>query len=234
MVVYPGNTQGRHPNERGPRGVYVVDVDEQGAASSAFVAVDTVRWEYLNIQIDGMHDDSALFSGLEDRVGELLTQSDGRHVVYRIRLQGRGAMHESLSRMGTIDELVTQLNATWASRDPFAFCGGVVDATRSEIDRAALLDGEGFIGDFLALTDEVARDEGLVADLRQELALLYKDERARRYLEVSLSREDDVPALVAVAEDVALGLLVDDDVPALVAVAEDVALGLLVDDDIGE
>ncbi len=212
MVVYPGNTQGRHPNERGPRGVYVVDVDEQGAASSAFVAVDTVRWEYLNIQIDGMHDDSALFSGLEDRVGELLTQSDGRHVVYRIRLQGRGAMHESLSRMGTIDELVTQLNATWASRDPFAFCGGVVDATRSEIDRAALLDGEGFIGDFLALTDEVARDEGLVADLRQELALLYKDERARRYLEVSLSREDDVPALVAVAEDVALGLLVDDEI----------------------
>jgi hypothetical protein len=132
-------------------------------------------------------------------------------VVYRIRLQGRGAMHGSLSRPGTIDELVTQLNATWARRDPFAFCGGVVDATRSEIDREVLRDGKDFIGDFLALTDEVVRDEGLVADLRQELAPLYENARARRYLEGSVPREDDVPALVAEAEDVALGLLVDDE-----------------------
>ena len=74
MVVYPGNTQGRHPNERGPRGVYVVDVDEQGAASPAFVAVDTVRWEQLDVQIDGLHDDSALFSGLEDAFARLGVQ----------------------------------------------------------------------------------------------------------------------------------------------------------------
>ena len=67
-----------------------------------------------------------------------------------------------------------------------------------------------FVQDVAGVLDEVARDEGLVADLRQELALLYENKRARRYLEVSLSREDDVPALVAVAEDVVLGLLVDE------------------------
>jgi exonuclease SbcD len=212
MVVYPGNTQGRHPNERGPRGVYVVDVDEQAVVSAAFVAVDTVRWEQVDVLIDGLHDDSALFSSLEDRVGDLLTQADGRHVVYRVCLRGRGVLHESLSRTSTIDELVTQLNATWASRDPFAFCGGVVAATRSEIDRETLRDGKDFIGEFLALTDEVVRDEDLVAHLRQELAPLYENARARRYLEGSFARQDDVRDLVTSAEDIALGLIVADEI----------------------
>ena len=83
--------------------------------------------------------------------------------------------------------------------------------TKSELDRDALLDGKDFIGDFLALTASATRDEHLVADLRQELAPLYDNARARRYLGESLPREDDVRELLAVAEDVALGLLVDDE-----------------------
>ena len=212
MVVYPGNTQGRHPNERGPRGVFVVDVDDHGTISPEFVAVDTVRWEQLDIPIEGIEDESALFNCLEALVDGLLNQASGRHVVYRVHLVGRGVVHEWLSRSGTVDDLVNQLNDTWASRHPFAFCGGITDTTRSELDREALFARRDFIGDFLALTDEASRDESLVADLRHELALLYDNPRARRYFDGSLPREDDVRDLVAAAEDVALGLIVDDEV----------------------
>ena len=212
LVVYPGNTQGRNPTERGPRGVYVVDVGDHGAVSPEFVAVDAVRWEQLDIQIDGIEDDSALFSRLESLVEDLLDQADGRHVVYRVHLVGRGAVHESLSRSGSVKELVSQLNNTWARRSSFAFCGGITDKTRSELDREALVNGKDFIADFLALTDEAARDESFAANLRQELAPLYDNTRARRYLCESLPWEDDVRDLVAAAEDVALGLIVNDEV----------------------
>ena len=212
MVVYPGNTQGRHPNEGGPRGVFVVEVDDHGRISPEFVAIDTVRWEQLNVPIEGIEDESALFNRLEALVDGLLDQADERHVVYRIDLVGRGVVHESLSRSGNVDGLVSQLNDTWASRRPFAFCGGITDTTRSELDREALLAGKDFIGDFLALADKASRDERLVADLRHELARLYDNPRASRYLDASLPREDDVRDLVAAAEEVALGLIVDDEV----------------------
>jgi len=44
-VVFPGNIQGRSVRECGPRGCYLVDVDDRGGASLAFEPLDTVRWE---------------------------------------------------------------------------------------------------------------------------------------------------------------------------------------------
>jgi exonuclease SbcD len=211
LVVYPGNTQGRHPNEPGPRGVYVVDVDDHGVTSPEFVAVDVVRWEQLDVQIDGLDDDGALFRRLEADVEHLLSQADERHLVYRIHLWGRGTVHESLARIGNIEGLVGQLNELWLHRRPFAFCGDVLDETRSALDRELLRQGKDFIGDFLALTDEVSRDEHLADALRPQLAPLYDNTRARSYLDTSLPETDDIRALVAAAEDLVLELLVDDD-----------------------
>jgi hypothetical protein len=94
---------------------------------------------------------------------------------------------------------------------PFAFCGGILDETRSELDRAALREGKDFIGDFLALADQVSLDEKLDADLHQSLAPLYDNTRARKYLDGNRPSTDDVRALVAAAEDIALELLVDDE-----------------------
>ena len=211
LVVYPGNTQGRHPNERGPRGVYVVEVDEDRVMSPEFVAVDAVRWERLDVQIDGLADDSALFNRLEADVQQLLNRADERPLVYRMYLRGRGPVHDSIARPGNIDGLVGQLNEAWLNRRPFAFCGGIVDQTRSALDRVLLRQGTDFIGDFLTLTDEVSRDESLVADLQQELTPLYNSTRARNYFDNGLPATDDVRALVAAAEDIALELLIDDD-----------------------
>ena len=215
LVVYPGNTQGRHPNERGARGVYVVEVedDDHGGGvtmSPEFVAVDRVRWEQVALPIDGIEDDAALFGRLEALVDDLVTRSDDWHVVYRVRLEGRGSVHESLARAGSVDDLIGQLNQTWASRQPFAFCGGIVDNTKSRLDRAALAESKDFIGDFLALTEMASRYDSLVAELQQALVPLYDNTRARQYLGDGVPDTAEVRELVTGAEDVALGLLVDE------------------------
>ena len=213
MVVYSGNTQGRHPNERGPRGVYLVEVDDQGAQatmSPEFVATDSVRWEQVDLQIDGIEDGGALFGRLEELVDDLVIQADGRHLVYRVRLDGRGPVHESLARSGSIEDLISQLNQVWGNRERFAFCGGILNETRFQIDRVALAESKDFVGEFLALSDAVSVDGALVAELQQELAPFYNNTRVRRVLDNSLPAIDDMRKLVAVAEDVALGLLIDD------------------------
>ena len=213
LVAYPGNTQGRHPNERGPRGVYLVEVDDQGAQvtmSPEFVATDSVRWEQVDLQIDDIEDDGALFGRLEALVDDLVTQADDRHLIYRVRLEGRGPVHESLARSGSIEDLISQLNGVCGSREPFAFCGGILNETRSRLDRAALAESKDFIGDFLALSNSASADGALVAELEEELAPLYDNAQARKFLGNSLPATDDMRDLVAAAEEVALGLLIDD------------------------
>jgi hypothetical protein len=56
----------------------------------------------------------------------------------------------------------------------------------------------------------VSTDGALVAELHQELAPLYDNARARRFLGNSLPATDDMRDIIAAAEDVALGLLIDD------------------------
>ncbi len=51
MVVYPGNTQGRHPRESGPRGCYQVDVDTYGRAHLEFVDTSVARWAQIELSV---------------------------------------------------------------------------------------------------------------------------------------------------------------------------------------
>lgn len=211
MVVYPGNTQGRSPNETGPRGVYVVDVDENRIVSQEFVPVDTVRWEQLNVPISGIEEVHALFVRLEERIEERLHEIDGRHLVYRIYLEGRGPIHHSLVRSGAIGDLEMQLNTELLAHHPFAFCTKIVDQTKSELDRDVLRQGKDFTGDFLALADQVSSDETLIAALKSELSPLYNNKRARKYFDNDTPSTDVVRGLLSTAENIALDLLVDDE-----------------------
>ena len=207
-VVYPGNTQGRHPNERGARGIYLVEVSDGRSISLEFVPVDTVRWERIELSIEDIEDDGGLLNSLEQAVEDALEAEDGRNLVYRLQLTGRGPLHDSLTRAGYIDDLRERLNAPWVSRQPFAFCGQIDDVTRSPVDREELLRGQDFIGDFLRLVDEARGDESVLTELQQELTELYEHTRARRYLRDELPSLDDLRDLLADAEDLALsGLL---------------------------
>ena len=207
-VVYPGNTQGRHPNERGARGVYVVEVDERGDMSSEFVAVDAVRWDRLDVPIDGIEDANALFSHVDKEVERLLNEAAGCHLVYRVQLIGRGPMHQEMAQPGAIRELEEQLNSVGLDHRPFTLCGEVLDHTSSSLNRDALSRGQDFVGEFLALTKKVSGHESLFAKLRQELSPLYENPRFRRYSDDCrpLTKED-LPDV----EDLALDLLVNDD-----------------------
>jgi len=207
-VVYPGNTQGRHPNERGARGVYIVELSGSGTTALEFVAVDTVRWERIEVAIDEIDDDGVLAATLEQHVADAVRAAGGRHLVSRLRLTGRGPLHESLARADYIEDLREQLNELWVARQPFAFCGQIENATALPINREELSRGQDFVGDFLRLVDETRDDEDMVGELQRELAALYEHNRARRYLRDELPSLDEIRALIAGAENLALsGLL---------------------------
>ena len=54
-VVFPGNLQGRHIRETGPRGAVIVTADEQGIQDITRLFVDVLRWVSLEVDVTECH-----------------------------------------------------------------------------------------------------------------------------------------------------------------------------------
>ncbi len=210
-IVYPGNPQGLHPNETGARGVYLVEVSDSGQVALDFRAVDSVRWERLEMSIDGLETEQALLDLAELRAGQLIDAADGRHVLYRVEIAGRSALHHSLRRPGFADDLQALINESWSRQQPFAWCERVRVATRPEFDREQRLQAGDFVGDLLRLIDEAQGDSQMMAQMAADLQPLYNHSRAKRYLQDLLPAENELLDLLTDAEARCIERLVDEE-----------------------
>ena len=210
-IVYPGNPQGRHPRETGARGVYLVDVDDYGSARLDFRPVDVVRWETLSLDIAGLEKEQALIDAVNNLVESALEAAEGRSVVTRLSITGRGALHSWLRRPETEDDLREQLNDLHANANPWLWCERIQMETASAVDREQMALREDFAGDLARLAGGMQEDPDALAELRESLRELYVNSNARHYLRDDQPSDDELRALLAAAEDECLaGLGVED------------------------
>ena len=52
-VVFPGNLQGRHIRETGPKGACLVTVRDHEVAAVELIALDVVRWSRVQVPVEG-------------------------------------------------------------------------------------------------------------------------------------------------------------------------------------
>lgn len=218
-AYYSGIPQGRDPGELGARGCYLVEVDAAGRVTAHFVATDVVRWQPLEVTIAALGDDEALRAACRVALDSAVSESDGRSLVVRLRLAGRGPLHASVVRTGYLDDLRELLNEERGTVPPLVWIESVRDATRSEIDVDARRDAPDFVGDFLR-TVGTARRSGRTTDpeeherwqliLRESVHALFEaSPRGRRYLRAVAPSEDSlVGELLDEAETLGLDLLV--------------------------
>ena len=212
MVAYPGNPQGRHINEAGERGVYVVEVDEQGGTTIKFHVLDAVRWERIGIDIDDLGDEQELFNAVEEGVGNAHSAADGRSLVYRLSFHGRGPVHATLARPGFIEELQQEMNAQFAVDSAFAFCERIEDESSAQVDRDELRQRSDLLGDLLRTIDETIQgDTELKKKLLAELPELYEHRTAGRYLGSRALEELDFAKLFEDAERLLVDELLDEE-----------------------
>jgi UDP-2,3-diacylglucosamine pyrophosphatase LpxH len=98
-VVFAGNSQGRHVNESGPRGCWLVTVNDALAVESVdWHALDVVRWAELKIDLAGAVTESDALRRVRDKMAEAVAEADGRLLAARIVLGGSTSLHGSLYR----------------------------------------------------------------------------------------------------------------------------------------
>ena len=211
FIGYPGNTQGRHIKEHGPRGCFLVRVTAQGEleADPVFVATDVVRWFARDVDIEGMDTMmDSLFRCIEAEMDDLSREAEGRPVVARITVSGRGPLHRSLTKPNAAKELLDELHNLGTARKPYIWVEKLVLRTRPTVDLDARRGAKDFLGDLLQLIEDVRRSPAELTALRGALADLYEHGRASKILDPP--DEDAILAMLRQAESTCVDLLVED------------------------
>ena len=149
LIVYPGNLQGRSPkpSERGAKGAVLVDVDGN-SATTRFVPLDVVRFEHLEVAIDGLTLDG-LEQALIDAAAERLAASDGRSILVRATIGGRGALHDDLGPLDRRQELLVRMRDLSRSGTPFVWWDQLSWQTKATVDISDRTAGDDFVNDLL-------------------------------------------------------------------------------------
>lgn len=173
-VVYPGNPQGLSPREVGAKGCYVITLDEH-AAELEFVATDAVRWARTEVSISGLETLQELLNVLQEAIDSLHSAADGRPVLSRVVLTGRGPLHNELRQPSVIPDLLDALREEGKSSDTMVWVDSIDDQTRVDIDLEARRRGQDFVGEFLRQADQLKSNPTALASRLDELLAAHRE-----------------------------------------------------------
>ena len=120
LAAYPGNLQGRHVRETGPRGGLLVELDDalRVRAEVRFVPFDLARWHVLRVDVSAVESiDDALASVLLAAAGAVDDAPQIHTNLFRIVLAGASPLHRELARRETQQTLEDRLAERFAPRD---------------------------------------------------------------------------------------------------------------------
>ena len=207
-IVYPGNPQGRNPRETGERGVYLVEVDDYGEVRLDFRPVDVVRWTLLKVGIEGLESEQGVLDAINSACDAIIEDAEGRSVLCRIVLTGRGPLDRWLRRAGTADHLQEQVNDRHSLAESWLWCERVEVDTASPVDRVQAAGRDDFAGDLARLSAELREDPKALEELRNLLRPLYVNSNAGLYLKDHLPPVEELAEMVDAASEESLAALI--------------------------
>jgi len=170
LVVFAGNTQGRHARETGPKGCFLVTVDDLGRPTLAFKPLDVVRWEVAIVDASGAESAYGLIERFRATLRAQLERAPNRLTVLRVTVSGETSAHDEI--LSDPDRWVHEVRAAAVDEaGERVWIEKVLFRTRPLGGGVRL---EGAVGELLALMDELSADPAALGRLSSELADLDK------------------------------------------------------------
>jgi DNA repair exonuclease SbcCD nuclease subunit len=209
-IVFPGNLQGRHSRETGPKGAYLVEVEEGEVVRLDFKPLETVRWELVEVDVSGLESfqdiAEACLAALQSRCGDLGDQV----LASRLRLDGISPIHHRL--IGDPEHVAQEIRAAAAELPTPVWVEKALVQTRAQRDAAALASREDAVGGLLRGLADLRRDKEALQAVKQALSgLARKLPGEYKQHEEGLDLEDteSLLSLLPEVEDLLIALLQD-------------------------
>lgn len=212
-IVYPGNLQGRSIRETGGKGAYIVSVSATGSVDMKFHDVAEVLWHEAIVSIEGIEREQDLKNRLLTVVEDARKQWQGRPFLVRIRIDGRGVLHDRLLQPSIPEEWLEELRE-WAAPpeevDNWVWPESLTVRTSGLLRLDTLAEEEGFLGELLRRgMAATSNSEQSAAMLEEAMDALRAQPRMREWLE-SRSHEERV-LWINRAMELTVSLLRDED-----------------------
>jgi len=183
-IVYPGCIQGLSIRDTGVRGCFLVSVDADRQTDISFEALDCVRWQSAQIDINGLESLDALDQAITETLSRCAEEGEGRPVILRIRIAGRGELYTPLRQAAIAEQLLERSRELGASETPAVWVQDLAVDCRPgvDLDRRAAMDD--LLGQILQNAGGLAGDPDALAErLLPGLSDLYQHARLSRYLD---------------------------------------------------
>lgn len=156
-IVFPGNLQGRHAKETGPKGCELVTV-QAGRVEAECVPLDVVRWNQLTLSLDGTHRLDALGEAFRHALDPLLTGAMDRLHTVRVTLTGSTELHRlEASQPGTL--AAAMYGAAQDIGEAEVWIEQVRLDLTTPLDRMQAARRQDAVGELVRLVDSIAGDE---------------------------------------------------------------------------
>ena len=171
-VVFPGNLQGRHIRETGPKSAYLVTVDDGEVAELSPVHADVVRWALLPVPVDRCTQMNEVVDCVRTAIERAVeNDSDGRLLACRIELTGSGEIHGTL--LASREEILAEVRgAALGIGEDVAWIERVVIATQAAVDPGTLRGREDALGELQRMLEAAGGDEDLHERLKADIGRL--------------------------------------------------------------
>jgi exonuclease SbcD len=180
-VVYAGNPQGRHINESGPRGCYLVEVDGH-QAHLQFQETAAIAWEARQVDVSGLSHLTQVAALLGRVVEEARLKGAAQGLMLRLTLTGRGPVHRELRLSGNLAELLDEVREQGMSQHPWVWVESFPLTTAPDYDLEAIKRGSDFASTVLKILADTRGLEEFPPEIHSFLESLYLNPQARRYL----------------------------------------------------
>ena len=171
-IAYPGNTQGRHIRETGPKGCLLVTVEDGEISDVTFRATDTVRWHLTEIELEPQDGLSEVQAKVNERLVACHESAEGRLSAVRVVVRGPCAAHRSLVGKAERETFLAELRNQANSLDEEVWLEKILLETTTPVDWEQLRQGSDLLGDLLRHVEFVESDQDALRELGGELSPL--------------------------------------------------------------
>ncbi|MBC7414788.1 MAG: DNA repair exonuclease [Herminiimonas sp.] len=171
-IVYPGNLQGRHARETGPKGCELVTVTGGRIESAIFVPLELVRWHQVAIDVTTIATVDALSRVFIQQGAVLAAGARDRLHAVRVLLHGESTLHALEARQpGSLGAAIQAAAQEFDDAD--LWIEEIRLDLRSPMDRGAAAERLDAVGEVVRLVDAMAADDAVLKSwIAQQLSEL--------------------------------------------------------------
>jgi DNA repair exonuclease SbcCD nuclease subunit len=166
VAHYAGSPQGRTPDETGPHGCTLVNVDELGQVETTFITTDVVRYQTERLTSIDTNSSEVLARVLSERAAALV--GTGPDLLITWEIVGRGTAVRQLRRGAIEAELLAQLRAEWGRRQPAIYSLEVRAEPLGDVHES-LFQEDSLRGEYLRLLKALDEATATTLDMREFL-----------------------------------------------------------------